>query len=794
MSMMSKLFTGLVCLTLLFAISAAGQTNQNLNSASYAVSVDRVQGLYAPDTVLAGKDLRWTIRLKNDSFNFAISNGFKVYSPDGALWDSTRGDTLGWRPGDPTPGIAILGRASFDIQYNINKFSADGAGSDTIGFIAAKIATAGLAPGFNDTAWAVTAYKVSTASHGKHICIDSSFFRPGGVWKWAASAGVNRFPTWDGPHCYVVIDTGYHPPAGIVLSKDTLKFAGIEGASNPSNQSFDITSSGSQFNFTLYEGSSWLSKSPIQGTSPRTIIVSVNTVGLTSGVYFDSIRVDAPTALNTPRFVYIRLTITPPPPVIVASPTSMSFNALVGGSNPASSVLHISNGDGGTLHWSVAKSQTWLSLTPASGVNTGSVTVSVDITGLAIGEYTDDIVISDPAATNNPVTVPVKLTVASSLPVIAADSAYNYIIAVSNNPTPPPRDVRIYNVGGGTFSFKLTKTSNRLFTVIPDTGAAPMTVQVGFKLPGEIGDSEDTLWVNSTEASNSPYPVIFHFHLVDAPAIMNINRDTVKLEVAECSQFYSPILPADTFVVSNLGGDNPMLVKAVYESPYFALDTNQAFATHVFTVTALTPSVPAGTYYDSIWVQSVKAINSPHLVIVQYSLVPGSHAPFMQLSKTSIIVPRQEDAGPAAIYSQVRNRWPGCMPWRYTEDISWYRPLASSGEVGELVAGLVDPVGLTMGTYKDSFYVEAPSATNSPVKLNLELRVWRFHGDLDWDGVIDIVDLTWMIDFLFVNGAIQRPEYVVGDLNCDGKIDIADLTYFVDYLWDFGPIPCGNPY
>jgi hypothetical protein len=784
------LITSLVCLAILTAAPASGFGQ---SSTSFAVSVDRVQGLYAPDTVLAGKDLRWTMRVKNDSFNFAISNGFRVYSPDGATWDSTRGDTLGWRAGDPTPGVAILGRANFDIQYAINKFSADGIGSDTIGFIAAKITAPGLPPGFNDTAWAVTAYKVATASHGKHICIDSSFFPPGGAWKWAASGAVNRYPSWDGPHCYVVFDTGYHPPPEIVLSKDTLTFSAIEGGNQPANQTFDITSSGTQFNFTLYEDATWLSKSPTQGTSPRTITVSINTTGLTSGTYFDSIRVDAATAINTPQFVYVRLAVTPPPPVIVASPASFTFNALVGGVNPTPGTLNISNGDGGTLNWTVSNSESWLSLSPPSGVNTGSVAVSVDITGLPIGQFFDTIVVSDPTATNNPVKIPVKLAIASSLPVIAADSAYNYIVSATNTLYPPPRNVTIYNAGGGTFSFKLTRSSSHLFTITPDTGTAPLTVQVGFKIP-DIGDTEDTLWVNSTEASNSPFPVIFHFHRVESPQIINVNRDTLRLQVTQCSSYLGPRLPADSFVVSNLGGDGPMWFNAVYSSEFFTLDTNAANAPHVFTATALTPDVPLGTYYDTIMIQAQKAINSPQFVIVQYSLVPGSHAPAMQLSKSNVIVPRQEDSGPALVRVQVLNRFLGCMPWSYTEDIPWYTPVKSSGEVGEFVTGLVDPAGYTMGTYRDSFYVEAPTATNSPLKLTLEMRIWRFHGDWNWDGIIDIEDVTMFIDFLFNNGPGPSPEAAVGDLNCDGKVDIADLTYLSDYMFAFGPIPCGNPY
>ncbi len=166
------------------------------------VSLERVVGLAGQDTIRVGSNVRWIFRVINgDSASYNVSNGFRVYSPDGATWDSTSADTLG-RP------TAILGRSKFDLNYAINKFSCDGIGADTVGFIAAKVTGVGLKSGFSDTAWAVSAYDISRASIGKHICIDSAYFRPGGVWKWSSSSGQNVFPSWSGPRCYTVVDTG----------------------------------------------------------------------------------------------------------------------------------------------------------------------------------------------------------------------------------------------------------------------------------------------------------------------------------------------------------------------------------------------------------------------------------------------------------------------------------------------------------------------------------------------------------------------------------------------------------
>jgi hypothetical protein len=93
------------------------------------------------------------------------------------------------------------------------------------------------------------------------------------------------------------------------------------------------------------------------------------------------------------------------------SPTSFSFAATQGGLNPSNQSLSISNTSGGTLHWLVSDNAAWLSLSPTSGTNSGTVTVSVNITGLSAGTYNATITITAAGATNSPVDIPVTLMI-----------------------------------------------------------------------------------------------------------------------------------------------------------------------------------------------------------------------------------------------------------------------------------------------------------------------------------------------------------------------------------------------
>ena len=61
----------------------------------------------------------------------------------------------------------------------------------------------------------------------------------------------------------------------------------------------------------------------------------------------------------------------------------------------------------------------------------------------------------------------------------------------------------------------------------------------------------------------------------------------------------------------------------------------------------------------------------------------------------------------------------------------------------------------------------------------------------DANGDIDISDLTYLVNYLFLDGPTPDPPSV-GNINCDpaGGIDISDLTTLVNYLFLSGPAPC----
>jgi len=61
-------------------------------------------------------------------------------------------------------------------------------------------------------------------------------------------------------------------------------------------------------------------------------------------------------------------------------------------------------------------------------------------------------------------------------------------------------------------------------------------------------------------------------------------------------------------------------------------------------------------------------------------------------------------------------------------------------------------------------------------------------GDANADGIVDIADVVYLINYLFVDGPPPDP-LEAGDANCDGIVDIADAVYLINYLFLSGPPP-----
>jgi hypothetical protein len=194
----------LLTIAAVVALGAAGSAM----AIGQAVSIDTVHG-----SVISGSDslvysdstLTLYIRMTTpDSVVQAFSNGFKIYSPDGAEWGATTGDTVVGGP---------VNEVNFDFVTIpwVNTFSITGSGADTIGFQASVLA---VGTGFPAGTDAVTHFieigPIDQQYDGDTVCIDSAFYPNAGTWTWSAAGGIGDgfIPAWSGPHCFQISTDG----------------------------------------------------------------------------------------------------------------------------------------------------------------------------------------------------------------------------------------------------------------------------------------------------------------------------------------------------------------------------------------------------------------------------------------------------------------------------------------------------------------------------------------------------------------------------------------------------------
>jgi hypothetical protein len=212
-------------------------------------------------------------------------------------------------------------------------------------------------------------------------------------------------------------------------------------------------------NWQINKDCSWLQVNPIAGSSTGEVdevTLSVDANGLNSGEYSCVLTVASPDALNTPQYVTVNLHVKKP--LIGVKPTKFEFSCPLGNPNPEPQILSIWNADIGILNWQVIEDCSWLQVSPTSGsCSTGDIdeiTLTFNAAGLPYGSYTCDLTVSDDAAGNSPVTVPVtliiyperQLYVPADFPTIQAaiDDAHNgdtVIVAPGRYTGPGNRDI-----------------------------------------------------------------------------------------------------------------------------------------------------------------------------------------------------------------------------------------------------------------------------------------------------------------------------------------------------------------
>jgi uncharacterized protein (TIGR03437 family) len=121
------------------------------------------------------------------------------------------------------------------------------------------------------------------------------------------SAGTSTSPV------SVTVTLTIGPQQSVSVVPQTLTFSYQPGAALPQPQSLTVSSTGGPANFTgaasTITGGGWLSLSPLSGTTPASLKVSVSPGSLPPGEYAGTVTVTSATAGNSPQTASVRLVI-----------------------------------------------------------------------------------------------------------------------------------------------------------------------------------------------------------------------------------------------------------------------------------------------------------------------------------------------------------------------------------------------------------------------------------------------------------------------------------------------------
>ncbi|HOP07039.1 MAG TPA: S8 family serine peptidase [candidate division Zixibacteria bacterium] len=175
------------------------------------VWLNEVEGQLRPCTLAVGVPVTFRIRASIDQADGVryFSNGFHLWSPDGATW-SARQATYNGTVYDVPANRAFFG---IDREFaTAHELSCIGASYDTLETMGAFSWAFPVTPsGTSGDIYEIMIGAFDENDVGKTIILDSSSFGNAGTWEWTAN-GTNRFsPRWPGPYVFVIGETSYTP-------------------------------------------------------------------------------------------------------------------------------------------------------------------------------------------------------------------------------------------------------------------------------------------------------------------------------------------------------------------------------------------------------------------------------------------------------------------------------------------------------------------------------------------------------------------------------------------------------
>jgi len=358
-----------------------------------------------------------------------------------------------------------------------------------------------------------TPYSTTVASAGNWLAISANSAtapaqltvtaNPGSL---AAGSYTGSITVNIGPHTQIIQCTLTISPNPVVITNPGSFISFYAGGSSlpPETLNVNVSSGPPQKVTVSGGGATWLQFAGGTATTPFGLIITVNPTGLASGAYVATILLTPSGPGAVPVSVPVLLVVTGSGP-IVASPTTLSFNATAGGA-PQSQMLGVTASvpTAFTASATTSTGGNWLAVSPASGTastTSTSLTVTADPSALATGTYHGTITLT--TSTGIVTQVPVTFSVGTGgFSVSPATLSFTY---TQGGALPTPQTVQVTTSGSFTATASTTSGGEWLsVTPASATGNTNLTVVVN---PAGLAGGVYSGSVTVTSASGTPATV-----------------------------------------------------------------------------------------------------------------------------------------------------------------------------------------------------------------------------------------------------------------------------------------------
>jgi uncharacterized protein (TIGR03437 family) len=225
-------------------------------------------------------------------------------------------------------------------------------------------------------------------------------------------------------------------------------------------------------------GLTWLSVAPNTGDTPLNLLITINPIDLGVGTYDGTVTV---TKLNLPsQVIHVHLIVVASS--VSATPAFLTLMQPAGGA-PVSQTVQINGVPAGTTIGALATTflgTGWLAAT-ASG---NMVTVTATGGNLPQNTYSGVVTVIVPGAGNNPLYIPVTLTVSTANTLVLSATTANFTYQIGSNALQGPQTIQVTATGANVpiTAIFTPSTGGNFVTVTPASGSTPVTLSIALNL------------------------------------------------------------------------------------------------------------------------------------------------------------------------------------------------------------------------------------------------------------------------------------------------------------------------